>query len=223
MADNNDHNNDHDHAHDHAAPAIDLVQHLTLTTRTTLTTTTTTTPTTTTRTTSPATPTTTTHPLTTAAAVPAPPTIYMQLTSAPIQTAAVLERVRRPDAGALVLFAGTTRADARPDDDDDTHTHQPHTHTHQPHTHTHPPETATVRIRSLHYSAYGARAMKTLAAIGREVVVLRSGDDDGDDGGDGGVKAIAMVHRVGRVEVGAESVVIAGGGVAGGRAGAGVV
>lgn len=69
------------------------------------------------------------------------PQIYTSLTYAPLDPSTHLAHVRSPDAGALVLFAGTTRStfDNRP-------------------------------VANLTYQAYVPLAMSTLNAIARELV-----------------------------------------------------
>jgi molybdopterin synthase catalytic subunit len=78
---------------------------------------------------------------------------------------AVVESVRRDDAGAIVAFLGTVRAD--PD------------------------------VRALDYEVYTPMALRTLADL-----VNRAK-------GKFGVLEMSIVHRVGRVPVGGDSVVIA--------------
>ncbi|CUS13062.1 unnamed protein product [Tuber aestivum] len=94
--------------------------------------------------------------------------IHVELTSAPLSIAQVMDRVRSPKAGALVLFAGTTR-----DSFDD----KPVAH--------------------LSYTAYTSRALATMMSVSEEVMQKQ------------GLIAICIVHRVGEVPIGEESVLIA--------------
>ncbi|KAG7144084.1 Molybdopterin synthase catalytic subunit like protein [Verticillium longisporum] len=68
------------------------------------------------------------------------PQTHVSLTHAPLSATAVLDQIRSPRAGALVLFAGTTR---------DSFAGKP--------------------VRELHYSAYAPRALRTMAAVAEEV------------------------------------------------------
>ncbi|KAG0136007.1 Molybdopterin biosynthesis MoaE [Tuber indicum] len=94
--------------------------------------------------------------------------IHVELTSAPLSITQVMDRVRSPKAGALVLFAGTTR---------DNFDNKPVAH--------------------LAYTAYTPRALATMMSICEEVLRER------------GLMAICIVHRVGEVPIGEESVLIA--------------
>ena len=99
---------------------------------------------------------------------PSPGPFMIALTHDPIDYAALVERVRRPGCGAVVLFLGTVR--------DLTGEH------------------VTV---FLEYEAYAAMAEKKLAEI--EAEVRRRWP----------VGEIAIVHRLGRLEVGDVSVAVA--------------
>lgn len=96
------------------------------------------------------------------------PGLYIALTHAPLDAKTLLDRVRSPEAGAIVLFAGTTRNSfaARP-------------------------------VLDLAYQAYTPLALATLHAIAASVRTRH------------GLKAIAVVHRLGTVPVGEESILIA--------------
>ncbi|KAF2453049.1 Molybdopterin biosynthesis MoaE [Lineolata rhizophorae] len=94
--------------------------------------------------------------------------IRVELTYDPLDVAAIVGRVKDPKAGAVVLFAGTTR---------DNFESKP--------------------VERLEYSAYAALALNTMLAIARRAK------------GAHGLRAVAMVHRLGVVPVGAESVLIA--------------
>jgi molybdopterin synthase catalytic subunit len=92
----------------------------------------------------------------------------IELTDRPIDHAALTERVRRTDCGAVVTFLGTVR------------------------------EMTNDKItEALDYEAYPEMAEKTMADIEREV---RARWPIGD---------IALVHRLGRMELGEVSVVVA--------------
>ncbi|CRK23375.1 hypothetical protein BN1708_003650 [Verticillium longisporum] len=95
------------------------------------------------------------------------PQTHVSLTHAPLSATAVLDQIRSPRAGALVLFAGTTR---------DSFAGKP--------------------VRELHYSAYAPRALRTMAAVAEEVCARH------------GLEGVAVVHRLGTVPVGEESVLI---------------
>ncbi|KAG7138502.1 Molybdopterin synthase catalytic subunit like protein [Verticillium longisporum] len=95
------------------------------------------------------------------------PQTHVSLTHAPLSATAVLDQIRSPRAGALVLFAGTTR---------DSFAGKP--------------------VRELHYSAYAPRALRTMAAVAEEVRARH------------GLEGVAVVHRLGTVPVGEESVLI---------------
>ncbi|KAL9947948.1 Molybdopterin synthase catalytic subunit [Verticillium nonalfalfae] len=95
------------------------------------------------------------------------PQTHVSLTHAPLSATAVLDQIRSPRAGALVLFAGTTR---------DSFAGKP--------------------VRELHYSAYAPRALRTMAAVADKVRARH------------GLEGVAIVHRLGTVPVGEESVLI---------------
>ena len=89
----------------------------------------------------------------------------IEIRRARIDVEAVVESVRRDDAGAIVVFLGTVRAD--PD------------------------------VRALDYEVYKPMALKTLADL-----VARAKSKFG-------VLEMSVVHRLGRIPVGGDSVVIA--------------
>lgn len=92
---------------------------------------------------------------------------WARVSSEPIDPAAVLERVGRPEDGAVLLFLGTVRdhADGRP-------------------------------VRDLHYEAYLPMAQAVLQELAREAAE-RLGTD-----------RVAVVHRVGSLDVGEVSVAV---------------
>ncbi|KAM0283512.1 hypothetical protein ACHAQH_002463 [Verticillium albo-atrum] len=103
------------------------------------------------------------------------PQTHVSLTHAPLSPTALLDQIRSPRAGALVLFAGTTR---------DSFAGKP--------------------VRELHYTAYAPLALRTMAAVAEEVRERH------------GLEGVAIVHRLGTVPIGQESVLI---GVAAGHRG----
>lgn len=96
------------------------------------------------------------------------PGISVALTHAALSPAAAMDRVRSPSAGAIVLFAGTTR---------DSFGGRP--------------------VRDLAYQSYVPLALQTMLSIARAVKARHA------------LVAIAVVHRLGVVPVGEESVLIA--------------
>ncbi|OAA75557.1 Molybdopterin biosynthesis MoaE [Akanthomyces lecanii RCEF 1005] len=93
---------------------------------------------------------------------------HVALTHAHLDASAVMNLVRSPAAGAIVLFAGTTR---------DNFAGKP--------------------VKELQYTAYHQRALRTMVGI---AAALRSKH---------GLHGIAMVHRLGTVPIGEESILIA--------------
>ncbi|KYK57908.1 molybdenum cofactor synthesis protein 2b [Drechmeria coniospora] len=79
-----------------------------------------------------------------------------------------MDRVRSPQAGAIVLFAGTTRDSF-----------------------------AGKAVKELQYTAYGKLALRTMLSIARDVSVRH------------GLTGMAMIHRLGTVPIGEESILIA--------------
>ncbi|KAI9784495.1 MAG: Molybdopterin synthase catalytic subunit [Peltula sp. TS41687] len=94
--------------------------------------------------------------------------IYVALTHAPLDLQSIMDRVRSPKAGAIVLFAGTTRDNF-----------------------------ASKPVKSLSYSSYGPLAIRTLSDIAESI------------SSEHGLMGIAIVHRLGSVPIGQESIVIA--------------
>ncbi|KAI5917266.1 Molybdopterin biosynthesis MoaE [Camillea tinctor] len=93
---------------------------------------------------------------------------FVALTRNHLQVQAIVDRVRSPQAGAIVLFAGTTR---------DNFAGKP--------------------VKELEYSAYNPLALRTMLSISKAVLAKHQ------------LKAIAMVHRLGTVPIGEESILIA--------------
>ncbi|KAI0868298.1 Molybdopterin biosynthesis MoaE [Hypoxylon argillaceum] len=93
---------------------------------------------------------------------------YVALTHRHLQVQEIMDRVRSPEAGAIVLFAGTTR---------DNFAGKP--------------------VKELQYSAYTPLALKTMMSICKDILARH------------GLKSIAMVHRLGTVPIGEESILIA--------------
>ncbi|VUC30332.1 unnamed protein product [Clonostachys rosea] len=93
---------------------------------------------------------------------------YVALTHNLLNMQQVTDRVRSPAAGAIVLFAGTTR---------DNFGGKP--------------------VKELQYSAYNPRALRTMLSITQDIRERH------------GLQGIAMVHRLGTVPIGEESILIA--------------
>ncbi|KAH6656530.1 Molybdopterin biosynthesis MoaE [Truncatella angustata] len=93
---------------------------------------------------------------------------YVSLTHEYLNAQDVMNRVRSPQAGAIVLFAGTTR---------DNFGGKP--------------------VKELQYSAYNALALRSMLSICKEITNKH------------GLKGIAMIHRLGTVPIGEESILIA--------------
>ncbi|KAL2135587.1 hypothetical protein VTI74DRAFT_7863 [Chaetomium olivicolor] len=93
---------------------------------------------------------------------------YVALTTSHLNLQSVTDRVRSPQAGAIVLFAGTTRDsfDGKP-------------------------------VKELQYTAYHPLALRTMMEI---CTTLKAKH---------GLKGIAMIHRLGVVPIGEESILIA--------------
>ncbi|KAH8885679.1 Molybdopterin biosynthesis MoaE [Thozetella sp. PMI_491] len=93
---------------------------------------------------------------------------YVGLTSAHLNAQAIIDKVRSPQAGAIVLFAGTTRDsfDGKP-------------------------------VKELQYSSYQPLALRSMMAIAKAVQAKH------------GLKGIAIIHRLGVVPIGEESILIA--------------
>ncbi|POR34186.1 Molybdopterin synthase catalytic subunit [Tolypocladium paradoxum] len=93
---------------------------------------------------------------------------HVGLTRDHLNIQATMDRVRSPEAGAIVLFAGTTR---------DSFACKP--------------------VKELQYTAYNKLALRTMLAITKDLYSKH------------GLKGIAMVHRLGTVPIGEESILIA--------------
>lgn len=96
------------------------------------------------------------------------PGIYVALTHSSLDAGAVMDKVRSPGAGAVVLFAGTTRDSF-----------------------------GGRAVRDLAYESYAPLALRTLLEITRAAVARH------------GLEGAAVVHRLGVVPVGEESILIA--------------
>ncbi|KAG5922905.1 hypothetical protein E4U42_005160 [Claviceps africana] len=95
-------------------------------------------------------------------------TCHVALTTDHLSPQAVMDRVRSPGAGAIVLFAGTTR---------DSFAGKP--------------------VKELQYTAYHQLALRTMLSIAKAMLAKH------------GLKGIAMIHRLGTVPIGEESILIA--------------
>ncbi|KAI1100996.1 Molybdopterin biosynthesis MoaE [Jackrogersella minutella] len=93
---------------------------------------------------------------------------YVELTYDHLNLNDVMDQVRSPQAGAIVMFAGTTR---------DNFGGKP--------------------VRELQYSAYSPLALRTMLSICKEIHAKH------------GLISIAMIHRLGIVPIGQESILIA--------------
>ncbi|KAJ4005136.1 hypothetical protein NW752_011371 [Fusarium irregulare] len=93
---------------------------------------------------------------------------YVALTHDHLNAQAIMDRVRSPSAGAIVLFAGTTR---------DNFAGKP--------------------VKELQYTAYHPRALKSMLAIAKDIRDKH------------GLRGVAMIHRLGAVPIGEESILIA--------------
>ncbi|OAA67619.1 Molybdopterin biosynthesis MoaE [Cordyceps fumosorosea ARSEF 2679] len=93
---------------------------------------------------------------------------HVALTHSHLDPSAVMNLVRSPSAGAIVLFAGTTR---------DNFAGKP--------------------VKQLQYTAYRPRALRTMLGIARAVRAEHA------------LRGVALVHRLGVVPVGEESILVA--------------
>ncbi|EGR52518.1 uncharacterized protein TRIREDRAFT_54508 [Trichoderma reesei QM6a] len=93
---------------------------------------------------------------------------YVALTHDHLDLQQAIDRVRSPAAGAIVLFAGTTR---------DNFAGKP--------------------VKELQYTAYNKLALRTMLSICKDVQAKH------------GLKGISMIHRLGTVPIGEESILIA--------------
>ncbi|KAH8754160.1 Molybdopterin biosynthesis MoaE [Diaporthe sp. PMI_573] len=96
------------------------------------------------------------------------PGIYVALTHKPLDAKPIMDRVRSAQAGATVLFAGTTRDNF-----------------------------GGRAVLNLSYQAYAPLAMRTMCDIAEAATKKH------------GLKGVAVVHRLGDVPVGEESILIA--------------
>ncbi|EGZ77473.1 Molybdopterin biosynthesis MoaE [Neurospora tetrasperma FGSC 2509] len=96
------------------------------------------------------------------------PGIYVALTHDHLNYQFVIDRVRSPEAGAIVIFAGTTRNNFN-----------------------------SLPVQHLSYTSYAPLALRTMLTICRSILTKH------------GLKGIAMVHRLGVVPIGEESILIA--------------
>ncbi|VBB72917.1 Putative molybdenum cofactor synthesis protein 2 large subunit [Podospora comata] len=96
------------------------------------------------------------------------PGIYVSLTDLPLDILSVMDKVRSPEAGAIVTFAGTTRNNF-----------------------------ASKPVTSLTYTSYRPLALQTLSSIASSLLTKHA------------LKGIAIVHRLGTVPIGEESILIA--------------
>jgi molybdopterin synthase catalytic subunit len=96
------------------------------------------------------------------------PGIHVALTHGPLDAKTIMDKVRSPQAGAIVLFAGTTRDSF-----------------------------GGRAVLNLSYQSYAPLALRTMGDIA-EVLLKKHG-----------LKAIAIVHRLGVVPVGEESILVA--------------
>ena len=94
--------------------------------------------------------------------------ISVSLTQQALDISLTIDRIRSPKAGAIVLFAGTTRDNVD-----------------------------SSRVKSLTYTSYSELALKSLFAIARSTYIQY------------GLTGIALVHRLGPVPIGEESILIA--------------
>lgn len=93
---------------------------------------------------------------------------FVALTDDVLQPLAIMDLVRSPQAGAIVLFSGTTR---------DNFGGKP--------------------VKELQYSAYKPMALRTMMKIAQDIYSKHS------------LKGVAMIHRLGIVPIGEESILIA--------------
>lgn len=112
---------------------------------------------------------------------------HVALTSGPLSVQEIMDRVRSPEAGAIVLFAGELLT---------LHGRDPLWLTYLP-AGTTRDNFAGKPVRELTYTAYAQLALRTMLGISSGV---RSRH---------GLKGIAMAHRLGTVPIGEESILIA--------------
>ncbi|GKT99869.1 molybdopterin synthase catalytic subunit [Fusarium langsethiae] len=97
---------------------------------------------------------------------------YVALTHDYLNAQAIMDRVRSPSAGAIVLFAGKPSRTTR-----DNFAGKP--------------------VKELQYTAYHPRALKSMMAIAKDVRDKY------------GLRGVAMIHRLGAVPIGEESILVA--------------
>ncbi|EQK98946.1 Molybdenum cofactor synthesis protein 2B [Ophiocordyceps sinensis CO18] len=114
---------------------------------------------------------------------------HVALTAEPLNVQRTMDRVRSPEAGAIVLFAG------EPPPTPMTISAQSSAHSHRPGTTR--DSFAGQPVKELAYTAYTQLALRTMLAIGSDVRARH------------GLKGIAMAHRLGTVPIGEESILIA--------------
>ena len=111
--------------------------------------------------------------------------ISVSLTDEPLDISTIITSVKSPKAGAIVLFAGTFPLPPPP----------------TPQLTSHPGITrdnsSGKRVKSLRYETYPARALKTMLTISQRVKFQHS------------LTSIGLVHRIGYVPIGDESILIA--------------
>ncbi|KAI9754324.1 MAG: Molybdopterin synthase catalytic subunit [Lichina confinis] len=93
--------------------------------------------------------------------------IHISLTNSPLDILGTMDRVRSPKAGAIVMFAGTTRDNFK-----------------------------GKAVQSLTYTSYPPLALKTLFGIAKDCHERH------------GLVGIAIVHRLGIVPIGEDSILI---------------
>ncbi|KAK0628568.1 Molybdopterin biosynthesis MoaE [Bombardia bombarda] len=93
---------------------------------------------------------------------------YVALTHDLLDAGSIMDKVRSPAAGAIVLFAGTTRDNF-----------------------------AGKAVKELQYTAYNKLALRTMMDIAKAIRTKHE------------LKGIAMIHRLGVVPIGEESILIA--------------
>ncbi|PSR77261.1 Molybdopterin biosynthesis MoaE [Coniella lustricola] len=123
------------------------------------------------------------------------PGFYVALTHGHLDAKDIMDRVRSPEAGAIVLFAGTTRNNFN-----------------------------ARAVKDLTYTAYAPLALQTLQNIATKLLstsflcTTTSSNNPADDTTNAStpatpskstLKAIAIIHRLGPVPIGEESILIA--------------
>ncbi|RPA87132.1 Molybdopterin biosynthesis MoaE [Ascobolus immersus RN42] len=101
--------------------------------------------------------------------------IYVGLTHAPLDIPGTIDKVRTPKAGAIVMFAGTTRDNFN-----------------------------SKTVKFLAYSSYTPLALRTLQRIAKSHITPPSEEH----GGYSKIQKIAILHRLGEVPVGEESILV---------------